>query len=262
MSEAILVLGASGGGKSTSVESLPPDSTFLFNILGKRPPFPGSVSMYSAKKKNLFIPDLTTLEACMAASSKVVEGMRAISKNRPNIKQIVIDDYQYLISSEYMERANEFGFDKFRDMGKNAYDVFQAAKTLRDDLKVIILAHTEEVSINGETHIQMKTFGKMFRQTVTPEGYFSIVLMADPAFDDLSHDGATEYRFRTQTTGRDPAKSPKGMFPYHIPNDLSMVVNRIDEYYSEGIPLEESAVFASAGEESTEGVTEETESFE
>ena len=86
----------------------------------------------------------------------------------------------------------------------------------------------------------MKTIGKMFREKVTPEGYATITLLTDPAYNEETQD--SEYRFRTQTSGSDPAKSPEGMFPLFIPNDYRIVLGRMMEYYTKGTALEESKI--------------------
>ena len=37
--------------------------------------------------------------------------------------------------------------------------------------------------------------------------------------------------FSTQSDGTTNAKSPMGMFPYDIPNDIDLMSKRINEYY-------------------------------
>ena len=54
MSNFVIVLGASGHGKSTSIKTLNPKETIVINVLGKRLPFKGSAAQYNSEKKNLF----------------------------------------------------------------------------------------------------------------------------------------------------------------------------------------------------------------
>ena len=43
----------------------------------------------------------------------------------------------------------------------------------------------------------------------------------------------TDYRFRTQSQGKDSAKSPMGMFDeLYIDNDLQKVIDKCNEYYN------------------------------
>ena len=242
MSQAILILGESGQGKSASMRDLDPSSTVIVNVLGKELPFPGSRAKYSEKARNMLIPQMRTEVEARAAAAKLASFMRSVvSETMPHVKMLIIDDFQYLISTEYMLRAKEKSFDKFVDIGQNAFSVFDTARSLRDDLKVVIMSHTEEVGKGSESRMEMKTIGKMFRQYVTPEGYFSVVLVTDPE-KDLDSGSVSQYRFRTQTNGADPVKSPQGMFPLYIGNNLRLVSERIDEYYDEGLSIEDSKV--------------------
>ena len=49
----MIIMGASGTGKSTSVGTLNPEETIIFNVLGKTLPFKGSMKNYSKDKKNI-----------------------------------------------------------------------------------------------------------------------------------------------------------------------------------------------------------------
>lgn len=83
MANVILIMGSSGTGKSTSLKTLKPEETVVFNILGKRLPFKGSNSQYNAEKKNLFNVD---------SYDKIVQFIQSIDKNATYIKNIIVDD--------------------------------------------------------------------------------------------------------------------------------------------------------------------------
>ena len=103
MSNFVIILGESGSGKSTSLKSLNPKETCIFNVLGKRLPFKGSNSMYNAENKNLFkISDWSTVKSYL----------ESIDKSAPHIKNIVIDDAIYIMRTEFFNRSKERGFDK------------------------------------------------------------------------------------------------------------------------------------------------------
>ena len=72
-----------------------------------------------------------------------------------------------------MRRANEKGFDKFTDIGKNAWDILCVASSLPDDVRAYILSHVESTE-TGRTKI--KTIGKMLYEKITLEGVVTIVL--------------------------------------------------------------------------------------
>jgi hypothetical protein len=63
----------------------------------------------------------------------------------------------------------------------------------------------------------------MLDNTICIEGFFSIVLRAEKI------DG--KYVFQTNTDGLSVTKSPMGMFPEIIDNDLLVVDKTIREYY-------------------------------
>ena len=54
MANVSIILGPSGTGKSTSIKTLDPKSTIVFNTLKKRLPFKGSAGMYNPEAKNLY----------------------------------------------------------------------------------------------------------------------------------------------------------------------------------------------------------------
>lgn len=103
MANAILILGKSGTGKSTSIKTLNPKETVIINVLGKRLPFKGSASMYNIENKNLFqLDDYSTIQSYI----------ENISNSATYVKNIVIDDATYIIRKEYFKRAKENGYGK------------------------------------------------------------------------------------------------------------------------------------------------------
>lgn len=103
MANAVLILGKSGTGKSTSIKTLNPKETVIINVLGKRLPFKGSASMYNAENKNLFqLDDYSTIQSYI----------ENISNSATYVKNIVIDDATYIIRKEYFKRAKENGYGK------------------------------------------------------------------------------------------------------------------------------------------------------
>lgn len=226
MSEIIAVVGQTGTGKSTSIENLDPKETIVINIIGKSLPFRGWLKKYTPLTKeggNFYVS---------ADSDKISKVLRLISETRKEIKVIVIDDFQYLMSSEFMNRSAEQGWQKFTDIGRHAWDVISTAKELRQDIRVFILSHDEVIAETYPPRRKIKTIGKMLDEKVTLEGLFTVVLFTDVTKD--KDKGGLQYRFITQNDGTTTAKSPKGMFPeLMIPNDLALVIGMIEKYYAE-----------------------------
>lgn len=225
MANVILIMGSSGTGKSTSLKTLNPEETVVFNILGKRLPFKGSNSQYNAEKKNLFNVD---------THDKIIQFIQSIDKNATYVKNIVIDDSSYLLRKELFNRAKESGYGKFTDIAVHTQQVIQTCERARDDLNVFFIYHAEEV-LDGGSLIGYKiaTVGKMLDQTYNPMEVVPVVLFSDARFKD---DGSVEYGFFTHRTKIGgvtiPAKSPDGMFEEDfIPNDLGLVVDKMNKYF-------------------------------
>ena len=217
MATLIMILGESGTGKSTSIENLDSQETFIIQVVDKPLPFRGFKSKYPLRNKenpagNRFISD---------RADKIIRILDTLNKEQ-KIKNVIIDDSQYIMANEFMRRAKEKGYEKFTEIGQNFYALIDKANEMREDMNIIFLHH-KEISVAGIS--KAKTIGKLLDDKVGIEGRFSIVLTTE------IEDG--NYYFRTQNNGSDTCKSPKGMFAdLRIPNDLDFVIKKIDEYFN------------------------------
>jgi len=225
MAQSVLVIADSGTGKSTSIRTLDPKETFIINIANKPLPFKGYKSKYTQISKDNPKGNITSA----ASAAGIIKAMNHVNDKMPQIKTLVVDDWQYMSSFEYFERANEKGYDKFTQIAANLAQVAKMPKDMRDDLTVIFLTHSEDsTDINGNRRVKAKTVGKMIDNTLTLEGLFSIVLFGKVVKDD---NGVFHYGFDTQNNGENTCKSPMGMFDdSFIPNDLAYVNECIDKY--------------------------------
>lgn len=210
MSIATLILGNSGSGKSTSLRNLDPTKTLLIQCIKKPLPFKakGWKTLASLKSDGNVIQtsEPALIEKLMRSSPHEI---------------VVIDDYQAVMVNELMNRSSEKGYDKFTDIGKNAWNIFRAAGDLAEHRRVYILAHTQTDDFGN---VRMKTVGKLVDQHIVPEGFFTIVLRTEVINGN--------YKFATQTNGQDCCKSPIGMFAdAHIDNDLAAVDSSIADFY-------------------------------
>lgn len=218
MANTTLILGESGTGKSTSIRNLNPDETFILAILDKPLPFKGASKLYTRvplgdKPVNYFTSDNYQL---------IIKSIERISANRPDIKTLVLDDWQYIMGNEYMRRASETGFTKFTEIGQHAFDVINALVKARADLNCFVLCHSDK---DPDGKARCKTIGRMLDEKITIEGMFTTVMHS------LIVDG--EYRFITQGDSTVLAKSPLGMFEdKYIPNDLAYVIEKMSDYYN------------------------------
>lgn len=224
MAQEVLIVGASGTGKSTSIENLNPESTFIVNVARKALPFKGWKTKYPSFNKDN--PDGRFYSSDVP--QEILKCLNYINENRTEIKTIVIDDYQYTMANEYMRRANETGFKKFTEIAQNAWSIINAVKSMRDDLLVVFMMHSEVTfDAHGNKVTKAKTIGKMMDNVVTLEGMFTIVLYTDVE----KGENGLKYSFITQNDGTNTGKSPKDMFgSVKIPNDLSVVAQAIEDY--------------------------------
>lgn len=226
MARPILIAGESGSGKSRSTKTLDPKQTFIINVSGKDLPYKEGNKNYTEWSKdnpagNLLITD---------DPATIIKTIQYISDKRPEVKNLIIDDNQYIGSFEYFRRAYEKDFyQKYTDIGVNMFNIIMAAKNARKDLKVFVLNHIERSEdLNGFSKIKAKTLGKVIDNKLTYEGLFTIVLGTE--IEETN--GKLEYFFITQSNGNTTYKSPEGMFEsFKIPNDLQLVADTIDKYY-------------------------------
>lgn len=198
----VMILGASGSGKSTSMRNFEPDEIGIFNVAGKPLPF---------RKK---LPKVDN-----ATYGKIFKALQA-----PKLKTYVIDDSQYLMAFESFDHAKETGYTKFTNMAVNFRNLISfVVNQTPPDVIVYFLHHTE---LSDDGRIKAKTLGKMLDNQLTVEGLFSIVLLCQVE--------GSEHFFITNSDGTNPAKSPMEMFEMKIDNDLKFVDETIRDYYELG----------------------------
>jgi len=221
-SKLVGIVGATGTGKSTSIKHLNPKETYIVNTAKKELPFKGSEKLYNSENKNYKeVDDII----------EVTRLLKTISEKAPHIKNIVIEDSNYMMAFRMAEKASEVGYTKFTIMAKDMVDLFREARRLRDDLKIFYFSHPETIEDSGEiVGYKMKTSGKMLDNQIVLEGLFTICLYTNV---EEGKDGACTYSFITNRYKKYPAKSPDGMFEdLKIPNNLQLVADTIDKYYN------------------------------
>jgi hypothetical protein len=221
-SKLIGIVGQTGTGKSTSIKNLNPKETYIINVAKKELPFKGAEKLYNSENKNYKEVD---------DANEITRLLRNISEKAPHIKNIIIEDSNYIMGFNMLARATEVGFTKFTIMAKDMVELFREARRLRDDLKVFYFTHPETIEDGGEIiGYKIKTAGKLIDNQIVLEGLLTVCLYT---FVEESKDGTATYNFVTNRFKKYPAKSPDGMFAeIKIPNNLQEVVNAIDEYYN------------------------------
>ena len=230
MATPILIMGPPGTGKTASIRNLDPKETFVIHADEKPLGLPGSSTNYKTVYKDNGKLDLQKSNYFETADPvMILELLKAISAQAPHIKNIVLDTLTSVMTNEYMTRLKERGFDKYGDFAKDTYDIIKLVRKLRDDLTIVIMAHSEDnYDVDGELKSSFKVIGgKLVKEKLVPESFFHMVLYTEVTMKD----GSPEYYFLTQNNGKNTCRSPLGLFSdYRIPNDLKEVIEKYKEY--------------------------------
>lgn len=203
----VLILGESGSGKSTSLRNFGTKDIGVFNVSNKPLPF----------RKKLPIIKSAGYETIMTTIA-----MR-------QFQSYAVDDAQFLMSDQYFDNINtNDNFRLFKDIGCNFRNLIKfVTDQTPPDIIVYFLQHVE---LSPTGIIKAKTMGKLLDEKDTVEGRCSIVLLCRAEKD--------RHYFQTQSNGISTAKSPMGMFPAEIDNDLKLVDTTIREYWGLNAPAE------------------------
>ncbi len=207
MAIPVLIIGASGSGKSTSLRNFKNNEYALINIMGKQLPFKNDknfavTTSYSDLQQ--FLLDYSKMTNC-----------------------IVVDDAGYLIVDQFVKNhgggKGNAVYELYNTMAQNFYNfLLYVQKGLPSNIIVYVIMHEER---NDLGYVKPKTIGRMLDEKVDVAGLFTVVLNA------TKKDG--KYIFKTQTDGFDVTKSPMGMFKSEeIDNDLKFVHSAILDYYN------------------------------
>lgn len=224
----IAIVGESGSGKTTSIRNLDPSETFIISTTGKRPGIKGAKKKYPDFKVNKETKEMSGNFYTSSNIESIKQMMKIVNLKMPNVKVLVIDDFQYLQAFEAMARVDEKGYGKFTDMAKHAYEALKTGMDMRDDLFIVVSTHSENTGDNLNPYYKIKTQGKMLDSVITLEGLFTYVLFTKVVKDESDK---VQYKFLTNSDGTCTAKSPMGLFEdLLIDNDLDYVVKKIQEY--------------------------------
>ena len=213
ISKTILIMGESGSGKTTAMRNLNPKETFYIDADKKGLNWKGWKAQYSIDKKNY-----------MATSdSKTIKSiLDKINKEQTQLKVVVVDTLNGVMVDDEFARMKEKGFDKWQDMAYSIYEIINFSNTLRDDLTIIFVMHSQtERDDTGFYFTRAKTTGKKLDKIVV-ESKFSTVLLAKCV------DG--KYIFETKNNNS-TVKTPLGAFETdHIENDIIKVLDALKDY--------------------------------
>lgn len=218
MAKVIGLMGESGSGKTTSLRNLPPDETFYCDCDKKGLNWRGWREQFNEAKKNYWKSDKFSLVSSL---------MRKINDDPQfkHIKYFVIDTINGMMVAEEMQILAMTSGDKrsaWSDLAQNGWQIINQALALRDDLTVIILAHSETISDdNGIIRTRIKTNGRKLEKLVLESKMTTVVW-------SVRQDG--KYKFILSADGS-TCKVPLGAFDRdECENDIMIIIKALEEY--------------------------------
>lgn len=158
MSSIISLSGLSNSGKSTSLKYLDPSETFIISCTNKQLQIPG----FRKKYPKVSIKDKKLIGNWYISNSysQIEKIMELVSNTRSDIKIIILDDANYLLSNETFSTALQKGYEKFSVMAKNYYDLIQFCQNLREDITVVFISHIENCGTEVDPIYRLWTTGE------------------------------------------------------------------------------------------------------
>lgn len=215
--KVIGVMGESGSGKTTAMRNLPPEETFYIDCDKKGLNWKGWKDQYVLKKNYGRSDSFKGVSVMLQKIDKDEEWK--------HIRYVVIDTINGMMVAEEMRILAMQAGDKrsaWSDLAQNGWSIVNQALTMRDDLTVIILAHSETVSDdNGIIRTRIKTNGRKLEKLVL-ESKMTTVVWA------VRQDG--KYKFILSADGS-TCKVPMGSFDTdEINNDIMLVIKALEDY--------------------------------
>lgn len=215
MSKLLAIMGESGSGKTTAMRTLPPEQTFYIDADLKGLSWRGWRQQYNKERKN-YLNDNDP--------NRVLRTLWAVNNGMENVKYIVIDTLNGIMVADEMRRMNEKNYDKWADLAASVWTIIDDALTMRDDLTVIFLCHSQtDRDDSGYNFTRIKTSGRKLDKIVL-ESKFTTVLLCKCV------DG--KHYFETHAD-HSTAKTPLGAYDQgekEVPNDIMEVIKRLEEF--------------------------------
>ena len=229
--EALCIYGESGTGKTTSLRNMNPETTFIISTTGKPLSFKGWKKKYIPFKIDKETKEISGNYYISSNSEQILKILKIINSKLLNIKTVVIDDMQYIMSYEFVDRATEVGYSRFSEIAQHMMEILRYSEQMREDCTMCFLTHADNVGTEIDPKYVIKTIGKLLSEKVTLEGLFTYIFFTKVEEGD---DGRMQYKLVTNNDGKCLAKTPMGMFEeLEIDNDLNEILKVIKEYNEE-----------------------------
>lgn len=203
----VLLVGASGKGKTYTAETMDPNTTGFINVENKPLSFPNKFK-YMAKCTN---------------SSEAMNALIEYAKN-PEIKSIFFDSFSAYMDYVLKEAmATRKGFDIWSQYNGEIAKFHEILNLIQKE--VFVTGHYEILDIEGAPEKRLKVYGKQNEGLV--ERHYTMVLYADSKYVDEKPE------YFLQLHGMNiSAKCPPKMFgdASRIPNDGKYILEQIEKF--------------------------------
>ena len=238
----ILILAPSGFGKTTSwagreklgIKGLDPKETYAIQCIGRGVPNPNFKLCPSNEIKDMAKGNRVQVDSVTGLDrfKRVADLLDALRKSP--YKNIVIDDFNYLMQDYFMNNAMKGGWSTPKEIGFGMGLIFDAMKGYPENKHIYVCAHYEKTNDNdGTVTYQMKTTGKMVNEYCTPQGKFDIILYGKQTYNEEEKKAIKT--FVKDFDGTFPAKDSIGVLDDmadEFPNDLYLVSEELKKRYN------------------------------
>ena len=238
----ILILAPSGFGKTTSwagreklgIKGLDPKETYAIQCIGRGVPNPNYKLCPSNEIKDIAKGNRVQVDSVTGLDrfKRVADLLDALRKSP--YKNIVIDDFNYLMQDYFMNNAMKGGWNTPKEIGFGMGLIFDAMKGYPENKHIYVCAHYEKTNDNdGTVTYQMKTTGKMVNEYCTPQGKFDIILYGKQTYNEEEKKAIKT--FVKDFDGTFPAKDSIGVLDNmadEFPNDLYLVSEELKKWYN------------------------------
>lgn len=238
----ILILAPSGFGKTTSwagreklgIKGLDPKETYAIQCIGRGVPNPNYKLCPSNEIKDMAKGNRVQVDSVTGLDrfKRVADLLDALRKSP--YKNIVIDDFNYLMQDYFMNNAMKGGWNTPKEIGFGMGLIFDAMKGYPENKHIYVCAHYEKTNDNdGTVTYQMKTTGKMVNEYCTPQGKFDIILYGKQTYNEEEKKAIKT--FVKDFDGTFPAKDSIGVLDNmadEFPNDLYLVSEELKKWYN------------------------------
>lgn len=226
MKPNICIIGPSGSGKSSSLRNCDPNSTAIINTEQKALPFRGAAKFkMNIPVSGMELDDNQKLQPSMTEYWKVFD--KAMGSKKVDI--LVNESFTSLAEQQF--KASGRYYEKFDLWGDFKTEIGSILHKAKNTDKYIVFIGIDGV-IEGENGIEERYMAIDGAWKKKVEKEFVIVLYTHCIINDNDE---PEYVFLTNKQkghSNISAKSPMGMLPLQMPNDLAEVIRLAEEYYN------------------------------